>query len=63
MQIMLGTLQVMVGVLFAVVGALLCYLEGFSGEQRDWPTVIIGMLLLLVGVSCILTRLVGLFRS
>ena len=56
-------MKLVVGVLFAVVGALLCYLELFSGEQLDWPTVIIGMLLLLVGVGFIWTRLIGLMRS
>ena len=56
-------MKLVVGVLFAVVGALLCYMELFSGEQVDWPTVIIGMLLLLVGVGLIWTRLLGLIRN
>jgi len=56
MRIIVGVLQIIVGLLAAVVGALLCYVELF-GEQPDWVTVIIGVVLLLVGVAGIWTGL------
>ena len=50
MGIIVGVLQIILGLLAAVVGALLCYVELF-GEQPDWLTVIIGVVMLLVGVG------------
>jgi hypothetical protein len=50
MRISVGVLQIIVASLAAVVGAILCYAELF-GEQPDWATVIIGVVMLVVGAG------------
>jgi hypothetical protein len=49
-RISVGVLQILVALLAAVVGTALCFFELF-GEQPDWITVIIGVVMLLVGVG------------
>ena len=50
MRIVVGVLQIIVSLLAAVVGAILCYAD-LVQEQPDWPAVIIGAIMLLVGVG------------
>ncbi len=61
-RIIVGVLQIIVASLAAVVGAILCSIELF-GEQADWSTVIIGVVMLLVGVGGIWAGLNRAIRS
>ena len=62
MRIIVGLLQIIVGLLFAVGGAILCFFVLF-GERPDWVAVIIAVLMLLGGVSCIWTGFTRVIRG